>query len=50
MLATQHGGYETLLACAKLPEAPKVRLDAIKALTSLLDGNPDPLDVDGFKV
>ncbi len=48
VLATQNRGYETLVKCGSVGDGV-VKLDAVRAMTNLLDGNPDPLDADGFK-
>ncbi len=51
VLATQNKGYETLVSCAGLQGGnPELRLAATRALCALLDGNPDPLEGEGFKV
>ena len=49
LLATNNQGYETLVELFKMDE-PMVMTPAMKALASLLDGNPDPLEAEGFKV
>ena len=54
VLATQNGAYQALVSCLD-PEdtseaASKLKVCAVKALTALMDGNPDPLEQEGFKV
>ena len=51
VLATKEGAYETLVAVAEIGSCDSpIRESAIGALSSLLEGNPDPLDESGFKV
>lgn len=51
VLATQSKGYEALVKVAlDNKESFPVRSTATQALSSLLDGNPDPLDEQGFLV
>ncbi len=48
MLATKEGCYELLVAIAENSGSEiGVRESALKALSSLLEGNPDPLDESG---
>ena len=48
MLATKEGCYEILVSVAENSGSDLVvRESAIRALSSLLEGNPDPLDGSG---
>lgn len=49
VLATKNEGYETLIGCANLDD-PTIVLSATRALANLLEGNPDPMDEEGFRV
>ncbi len=49
MLATKEGCYEVLVSIAEnYGSEIGVRESALKALSSLLEGNPDPLDESGY--
>ena len=50
VLATEKKGYDILINCARTFEEIIVRAAAVRALASLMDGNPDPLEEEGFKV
>ena len=49
MLATKEGGYEVLVSVAENSDF-EIRESAIRALSSLLEGNPDPLEPSGFQI
>lgn len=50
VLATKEGGYEILVSIASASQDLGTKESAIRALASLLEGNPDPLDESGFKI
>ena len=47
VLATSKQGYETLVEALTKADTKEGKVSVLKALTALLDGNPDPLDAEG---
>lgn len=49
MLATKNQGYEILIEACQVKDID-LKTETMKALTDLLDGNPDSLDTKGYGV
>ena len=49
MLATKSDGYQILIRACQIQDLP-VKTEAMRALTDFLDGNPDSLDTEGFRI
>ena len=51
MLATEKHGYDLLVQLGKKEANPlEVKVAIMRALTAFLDGNPDPLEPEGFMI
>ena len=48
VLATNNGAYSILMKLAKSQTAPEVKLEIVKTLTSVMNGNPDMLEAQGI--
>jgi len=50
VLATKKGAYQAIIERLKVSEDDGEKATLMHALAALLDGNPDPLEAEGFKV